>query len=224
MILKDGIYEAEDLFYADGGFTVKVEEGEMEFFRGAGPVNRLKLAASDPDARLLRLGEAVQAPSGFTPERCEFDKSLVKTILSAGTDDGLAKRFGGMIKALVGCSLFELTFIMKCLSDGGLVFMVQDRGAPAGKSPDGVKPGRTISALCRIILNDPGYPELRRSMAAKHAYGDPEDIRLYSKLMKAPHNLKPIWEWTKADSEECLAILKANPRFGERLYAWPEDA
>lgn len=210
-ILKDGLYEAEDLFYADGGFTVKVSGGEMEFFRGAGPANRLKLAAADPDARLLGLDEAVQAPRGFTPERCEFDKSLVKTILSAGSDDGLAKRFGGMIRALVGCSLFELTFIMKFLSDGGLVFMAQDRGAPVGKSPDGVKPGRTISALCRVILNDPGYPELRRSLAAKADHGDPEDIRLHGRLMKAPHSLKPTWTWTEKDSEECLAILKANP-------------
>lgn len=30
---EDGIYEAEDLFYVDGWFTVKVSGGEMEFFR-----------------------------------------------------------------------------------------------------------------------------------------------------------------------------------------------
>jgi hypothetical protein len=216
-ILKDGIYEAEDLFYADGGFTVKVDNGEMEFFRGAGPANRLKLAAADPTARLLGLDEAVQAPSGFTPERCEFDKSLVKTILSAGTEGELAKRFGGMMKALVGCSLFELTFIMSRLSDGGLVFMVQDRGIPAGKSPDGVKPGKMISTLCRLILNDPDYPELRRSLAVKAERGDPEDVKLHGLLMKAPHSLKPAWEWTEKDSEECLAILKANPFFREYL-------
>ena len=54
MILKDGTYEAEDLFYADGGFTIKVEDSEIEFFEGAGPANRLKLAMTDPFSRLLQ--------------------------------------------------------------------------------------------------------------------------------------------------------------------------
>jgi hypothetical protein len=218
-ILKDGIYEAEDLFYADGGFTVAVSGGGMEFFRGAGPVNRLKLAASDPNARLLRLGEPVRAPAGVTSGRCEFDKSLVKTVLSAGTESELARRLGGMTKALAGCSLFESAFVMDRLSDGGLVFTVQDGGAPAAKSPAGVKPGRAISALCRIVLNDPGYPEFRRSLAAKFERGDPEDIRLHRQLTKTPYDLKAVWEWTEADSEECLAILKAKPFFRECLYA-----
>ena len=48
MILKDGIYEAEGLFSTDGGFTIKVEGGEMKFFEGVGPANRLKLAVMDP--------------------------------------------------------------------------------------------------------------------------------------------------------------------------------
>jgi hypothetical protein len=136
-ILEDGTYEAEDLFYADGGFTVRVSGGEMEFFRGAGPANRLKLNAADPDARLLKLDEAVRAPRGFTPERCEFDKSLVKTILSAGTESEMAKRFGGMMNALAGCSLFESAFVTGKLSDGGSCSRSRTGAPPPGRARAG---------------------------------------------------------------------------------------
>lgn len=213
MILKDGTYEAEDLFYADGGFTIKVEGGEMEFFEGAGPANRLRLAVTDPFSRLLQSGKVVSAPFGFTPERCEFDKSLVKTILSAGTDCDLTRRVSGMLKALAGCSLFESTFIIRYLLEGGLEFTVQAAGAPVRKRLSRGKPGQVISVLCRIILNSPDYSGFRRSIAAKMEHGDPEDIRLHSQLTK-----DAVWQWTEADSEECFAILASNPFFGERLY------
>ena len=219
MILKDGTYEAEDLFYAGGGFTVRVEGGEMEFFEGAGPVNRLRLAVTDPFSRLLQSGKVVSAPSGFTPERCEFDKSLVKTILSAGTDCELTRRVGGMLKALTGCSLFESTFIMGYLSEGGLRYTDQSGGASVRKYLRGVKPDQVIVTLCRIILKNPDYSSFRRSIVEKMEHGDPEDIRLHYKLqteLQAPLSLKPGWEWTKADSEECLAILASNPFFRER--------
>ena len=227
MILKDGTYEAEDLFYAGGGFTIKVEGGEMEFFEGAGPANGLRLAVTDPFSRLLQSGKVVSAPFGFTPERCEFDKSLVKTILSAGTDCDLTRRVSGMLKALAGCSLFESTFIMGYLSEGGLRYTDQGGGASVRKYLRGVKPDQAIVALCRIILKNPDYSGFRRSIAAKMEHGDPEDIRLHYKLlteMLAPPGLKPGWEWTEADSEECLAILASNPFFRERLYIQPGTA
>ena len=216
MTLKDGTYEAEDLFYAGGGLTIKVEGGEMEFFEGAGPANRLKLAVTDPFSRLLQSGKVVSAPFGFTPERREFDKSPVKTILSAGTDCELTRRVSGMLKVLAGCSLFESTFIMWHLLEGGLEFTVQAAGAPARKRLSRGKSGQVLSALCRIILNNPGYSSFRRSIAAKMKHGDPDDIRLHSQLTK-----DAVWQWTEADSEECLAILASNPFFRECLYIQP---
>jgi hypothetical protein len=84
-----------------------------------------------------------------------------------------------------------------------------------------VKPGRVISALCRMFLTDPAYPGFMKSLAAKAERGDPEDARLHRMLAKAPHGLRPAWEWTEKDSEECLAILRANPRFGEYLDPRP---
>lgn len=218
MILKDGIYEAEDLFYADGGFTIKVSDGEMKFFEGTGPVNMLKLAVSDPFARLPQPGEVVRAPPGLTPERCEFDKNLVKTILSAGTDDELARRVSGMIKVLTGCSLFESAFIMWHLSECGLAFFTaQDVRQSVRKGLDRVKPDQAISAMCRMIMNDSGLPGFRMSMGAKAKYGDHEDIRLYRQLTE-----EAVWRWTEADSEECLAILASSPFFRERPRIRPE--
>ena len=216
MILKDGTYEAEDLFYAYGGFTIKVEGGEMEFFEGAGPANRLRLAVTDPFSRLLQSSKVVGAPFGFTPERYEFDKSLVKTVLSAGTDRELTRRVGGMLKALAGCSLFESTFIIRYLMEGGLEFTVQGASAPVRKCLKGVKPDQVITTLCRIILNNPSYSVFRRSIAAKMQHGDPEDIRLHRQLAE-----DAVWQWTEADSEECLAILASNPFFRERLHIQP---
>lgn len=41
---------------------------------------------------------------------------------------------------------------------------------------------------------------------------------MYAEIkMKASHDLKPTWEWKEKDSEECLAILKANSHFREYL-------
>ena len=210
-ILKDGIYEVEDLFYVDGGFIVKVSGGEMEFFRGAGSVNRLKLATTDPDAHYPDPDEVIQVPHGFTPERCEFDKSLVKTIFSAKTDDELKKRLSGMLSSLVGCSLFESVFIMMFLSDCGL------RSTFKNNDEYIVKSIRTISVLSRLILKDPGYNKFRQSLSATWRRGDPEDIKLYNKLLKVPHSLNPTWAWTEKDTDECLAVLRANPRFREYL-------
>ena len=210
-ILKDGIYEAEDLFYNDGGFIFKVSGGEMEFFRGAGPVNRLKQATTNPDAYYPDLDEVIQVPYGFTPERCEFDKSLVKTIFSANTDGELKKRFNGIIRSLTGCSLFESVFIITFLSDCGLRVTFQNNDEYVMKS------GWIIPALSRLILKDPSYTEFRQSLSATLRRGDPEDIRLYDRLIAAPRDLKPIWAWTEKDTEECLAVLRANPRFREYL-------
>ena len=218
MILKDGIYEAEGLFSTDGGFTIKVEGGEMKFFESVGPANRLKLAVMDPFSRLLQSDKVVSAPFGFTPERCEFDKSLVKTILSAGTDDELAGRVSGMIKTLTGCSLFESAFIMWHLSECGLAFFTaQDVRQPVRKGLDRVKPDQAISTMCRMIMNDPCLPGFRMSMSAKAKYGDPEDIRLHRQLTE-----EAVWRWTEADSEECLAILVSSPFFRERPCIRPE--
>ena len=224
MILKDGTYEVEDLFYADSGFTIKVEGGEIEFFEGAGTANRLKLAVTDPFSHLLQSDKVISVPFGFTSKRCEFDKSLVKTILSARTDCELTRRVSGMLKVLTGCSLFESTFIMEYLSEGGLRYTDQSGGASVRKCLRGVKPDQVIVTLCRIILKNPDYSSFRRSIVEKMEHGDPEDIRLHYKLqseLQAPLSLKPSWEWTKADSEECLAILASNPFFRERLYIRP---
>ena len=212
-ILKDGIYEAEDLFYNDGGFIVKISDGGMEFFRGAGSVNRLKQATTNPDAYYPDLDEVIQVPYGFTPERCEFDKSLVKTIFSANTDGELKKRFNGIIRSLTGCSLFESVFIITFLSDCGLRVMFQNNDEHI------IKSGWIIPALSRLILKDPSYTEFIQSQLAKfvHGHGDPGDIRLYDRLIAAPRDLKPIWAWTEKDTEECLAVLRANPRFREYL-------
>ena len=213
VILKDGIYEAEDLFYVDGGFIVKVSGGEMEFFRGAGSVNRLKLATTDLNAHYPDPDEVIQVPHGFTPERCEFDKSLVKTILSAKTDNELKKRFSGIIRSLTGCSMFESVFIITFLSDCGLRITFQNNSEHVMKS------GWMIPALSRLILKDPSYIEFTQSLLAKfaHGHGDPEDIRLYDRLIAAPRDLKPTWAWMEKDTEECLAVLRANPRFREYL-------
>ena len=210
-ILKDGIYEAEDLFYNDGGFIVKVSGGEMEFFRGAGSVNRLKQATTNPDAYYPDLDEVIQVPYGFTPERCEFDKSLVKTIFSAKTDDELKKRLSGIIRSLTGCSLFESVFIITFLSECGLRVMFQNNDEHI------IKSGWMIPALSRLILKDPSYNKFRQSLSATLRRGDPEDIRLYDKLIATPRDLKPTWAWTEKDTEECLAVLRANPRFREYL-------
>ena len=210
-ILKDGIYEAEDLFYNDGGFIVKISDGGMEFFKGAGPVNRLKQATTNPDAYYPDLDEVIQVPYGFTPERCEFDKSLVKTIFSAKTDDELKKRFNGIIRSLTGCSMFESVFIITFLSDCGLRIMFQNNDEHI------IKSGWTIPALSRLILKDPCYNKFRQSLSATLRRGDPEDIRLYYKLIATPRDLKPTWAWTEKDTEECLAVLRANPRFREYL-------
>ena len=210
-ILKDGIYEAEDLFYNDGGFIVKISDGRMEFFRGAGSVNRLKQATTNPDAYYPDLDEVIQVPYGFTPERCEFDKSLVKTIFSANTDGELKKRFNGIIRSLTGCSMFESVFIITFLSDCGLRVTFQNNDEYVMKS------GWIIPALSRLILKDPSYNKFRQSLSATLRRGDPEDIRLYDKLIAAPRDLKPTWAWTEKDTEECLAVLRANPRFREYL-------
>ena len=210
-ILKDGIYEAEDLFYNDGGFIVKISDGGMEFFRGAGSVNRLKQATTNPDAYYPDLDEVIQVPYGFTPERCEFDKSLVKTIFFAKTDDELKKRFNGIIRSLTGCSMFESVFIITFLSDCGLRVTFQNNDEYVMKS------GWIIPALSRLILKDPSYNKFRQSLSATLRRGDPEDIRLYDKLIAAPRDLKPTWAWTEKDTEECLAVLRANPRFREYL-------
>ena len=210
-ILKDGIYEAEDLFYNDGGFIVKISDGGMEFFRGAGSVNRLKQATTNPDAYYPDLDEVIQVPYGFTPERCEFDKSLVKTIFSANTDGELKKRFNGIIRSLTGCSMFESVFIITFLSDCGLRVTFQNNDEYVMKS------GWIIPALSRLILKDPSYNKFRQSLSATLRRGDPEDIRLYDKLIAAPRDLKPTWAWTEKDTEECLAVLRANPRFREYL-------
>ena len=210
-ILKDGIYEAEDLFYNDGGFIVKISDGGMEFFKGTGPVNRLKQATTNPDAYYPDLDEVIQVPYGFTPERCDFDKSLVKTIFSANTDGELKKRFNGIIRSLTGCSLFESVFIITFLSDCGLRVTFQNNDEYVMKS------GWIIPALSRLILKDPSYNKFRQSLSATLRRGDPEDIRLYDKLIAAPRDLKPTWAWTEKDTEECLAVLRANPRFREYL-------
>lgn len=210
-ILKDGIYEAEDLFYNDGGFIVKISDGGMEFFKGVGPVNRLKQATTNPDTYYPDLDEVIQVPYGFTPERCEFDKSLVKTIFSAKTDDELKKRLSGIIRSLTGCSLFESVFIITFLSDCGLRVTFQNNDEHI------IKSGWTIPALSRLILKDPSYNKFRQSLSATLRRGDPEDIRLYDKLIATPRDLKPTWAWTEKDTEECLAVLRANPRFREYL-------
>ena len=214
MTLEDGIYEVRDLFYENAGYTLAVVGGEPDFAEGTGPVTRLRLEVLYPG---LDFSKPANAPSGVTRERCEFMKSAIKSTLASSTSGGkTAELVNKALKTFTGGSMFESTFVMHVLLSGGLNYMVQKNGAPQGVSVIDGKCKIGI-LMARTIMACPDYIGFRRSIQRKANRGDLKDIKFHSMLVKAPHNLKNDYFWTKEDAEECLAILKANPFLREYL-------
>ena len=214
MTLKDGIYEVKDLFYENAGYTLAVVGGEPDFAEGTGPVARLRLEILHPD---LDFSKPANAPDGVSRERCEFVKSAIKSTLASSICPGkTAELVNKALKAFTGGSMFESTFVMNVLLSGGLNYMIQKNGAPLGVSVVDGK-CKICVFMARTIMACPNYVGFRRSIQQKAAGGDPKDIKLHGALVRAPHNLKEKYSWTKEDAEECLVILKANPFFRKYL-------
>ena len=210
MKLEDGIYEVEDLFYENCKFVVVAAQNDIEFAHDASPEMRLKLEVLHPD---LDLSKPIKVQENVSSERCEFMKSALKSVLASSTNSKrMAKTIADALDVFCGCSMFETSFFLTALLAGGLNYIVQKNGAPAAESvimhkgsPCGIN-----TVMARTILACPVYIKFRRAMHLKAKRGNSADIKLHSVLMKTPFNLKK-YSWTKADAEESLAIVKANP-------------
>lgn len=210
MKLEDGIYEVEDLFYENCKFVVVAAQNDIEFAHDASPEMRLKLEVLHPD---LDFSKPVKVQENVSSERCEFMKSALKSVLASSTDSKrMTKAIAGILDVFCGCSMFETSFFLTVLLASGLNYTVQKNGAPAAESvimrkgsPRGIN-----TIMAKTILACPAYIKFRHAMRLKAKHGDPADIKLHSALMNMPFNLKKYF-WTKADAEESLAIVKANP-------------
>lgn len=171
---------------------------------------RLKLEVLHPD---LDFSKPVKVQENVSSERCEFMKSALKSVLASSTDSKrMAKAIADVLDVFCGCSMFETSFFLTALLASGLNYIVQKNGAPAAESVVMHKgsPCRINTVMARTILACPVYIKFRHAMHLKAEHGDPADIKLHSVLMKTPFNLKK-YSWTKADAEESLAIVEANP-------------
>lgn len=210
MKLEDGIYEVEDLFYENCKFVVVAAQNDIEFAHDASPEMRLKLEVLHPD---LDLSKPIKVQENVSSERCEFMKSALKSILASSTDSKrMAKAIADVLDVFCGCSIFETSFFLTSLLAGGLNYIVQENGEPASESVIMRKGSscRIDTVMARTILACPAYIKFRHAMQLNAKHGNPTDIKLHSVLMKTPFNLKK-YSWTKADAEESLAIVKANP-------------
>ena len=210
MKLKDGIYEVEDLFYENCKFVVVAVQNNIEFTHDVGPEMRLKLEVLHPD---LDFSKPIKVQKNVSSERCEFMKSALKSVLMSSTDSKrMEKAIADMLDVFCGCSMFETSFFLTVLLANGLNYIVQKNGAPAVESVITCKDRlrRINTVMAKAILTCPVYTKFRRAMQLKAERGDPADIKLQSVLMNTPFNLKKYY-WTKADAEESLAIVEANP-------------
>lgn len=209
MKLEDGIYEVEDLFYENCKFVVVAAQNDIEFAHDASSEMRLKLEVLHPD---LDFSKSIKVQENISSERCEFIKSALKSVLASSTDSKrMAKTIADILDVFCGCSMFETSFFLATLLAGGLNYIVQKNGAPVAESAI-MRKGRCRidTVMARTILACPVYIKFRHAMRLKAEHGDPADIKLHSVLMKTPFNLKK-YSWTKADAEESLAIVEANP-------------
>ena len=210
MKLKDGIYEVEDPFYENCKFVVVAAQNDIEFAHEISPEMRLKLEVIHPD---LDFSESVKITKRISRTRCEFMKSALKSILASSTDSKrMAKAIADALDVFCGCSIFETSFFLTSLLASGLNYIVQENGEPVAESVIMHKGSscRIDTVMARTILACPAYIKFRRAMQLNAKHGNPTDIKLHSVLMKTPFNLKK-YSWTKADAEESLAIVKANP-------------
>ena len=210
MKLKDGMYEVEDLFYENCKFVVAAAQNDIEFTHDASPEMRLKLEVLHPD---LDFSKPIKVQENISSERCEFIKSMLKSVLASSTDSKrMAKTIADILDVFYGCSILETSFFLTALLAGGLNYIVQENGEPVVESVimRRGRRGRIDTVMARTILACPAYIKFRHAMQLKMKCGNPTDIKLHSVLMKTPFKLKK-YSWTKADAEESLAIIKANP-------------
>ena len=210
MKLKDGIYEVEDLFYENCKFVVVAVQNDIEFTHDVGPEMRLKLEVLHPD---LDFSKPIKVQKNVSSERCEFMKSALKSVLMSSTDSKrMEKAIADMLDVFCGCSMFETSFFLTVLLAGGLNYIVQKNGAPAAKSVILHKGSsyKINAVIAKTVIACPIYIKLRQIMKLKAERGNQADIKLHSVLMNTPFNLKK-YSWTKADAEESLAIVEANP-------------
>lgn len=210
MKLENGIYEVEDVFYENRKFVVVAVQNDIEFTHDTGPETRLKLEVLHPD---LDFSKPIKVQKNVSSERCEFMKSALKSVLASSTNSKrMAKTIADVLDVFCGCSMFETSFFLTVLLANGLNYIVQKNGAPAVESVITRKdrPHRINTVTAKAILTCPVYTKFIRAMQLKAERGDPADIKLQSVLMNTPFNLKK-YSWTKADAEESLAIVEANP-------------
>ena len=210
MKLEDGIYEVEDLFYENCKFVVAAAQNDIEFAHDVSPEMRLKLEVLHPN---LDFSKLIKVQKNVSSERCEFIKSVFKSVLASSTDSKrMTKAIADGLDVFCGCSMFETSFFLTVLLASGLNYTVQKNGAPFAESVITRKSSlRGINTImAKAILACPAYIKFRHEMQLKAERGNPADIKLHTVLMKTPFNLKK-YSWTKADAEESLTIVKANP-------------
>ena len=164
MKLEDGIYEVEDLFYENCKFVVAAAQNDIEFAHDVSPEMRLKLEVLHPN---LDFSKLIKVQKNVSSERCEFIKSVFKSVLASSTDSKrMTKAIADGLDVFCGCSMFETSFFLTVLLASGLNYTVQKNGAPFAESVITRKSSlRGINTImAKAILACPAYIKFRHEM------------------------------------------------------------